>query len=158
MNCRTAVACIALACASVVPSAGIAQAQDLDCRDFSSREEAQAEFNRDRSDPHDLDEDQGRDDGIACEWLPLSRPSTVAPLEPTLAPVEPTAAPLEPTLAPVSPTPAPLTPTVMPSRGAQGGIGGSQGPTDLETGVGLGLAVASLLGGGYAVRRLRSRT
>lgn len=153
MNCRTALAGIALACASIVPSAGIAQAQDLDCRDFSSREEAQAEFDRNANDPHRLDEDRGPDDGLACEWLPSSSAATVAPLDPTPAPLDPTPAPL-------TPTPAPLTPTVMPSGGAQGGIGGAYGPTDFETGLGLGLAVASVLAaGGYGLRRkIRSRT
>ncbi|HEY9373697.1 hypothetical protein [Streptomyces sp.] len=60
----------------------------------------------------------------------------------------------------MTPTPAPLTPTVMPSGGAQGGIGGAYGPTDFETGLGLGLAVASVLAaGGYGLRRkIRSRT
>jgi len=44
---------------------GPALAQDdLDCADFSSQEEAQAELERDPSDPNNLDAD---DDGIACE-------------------------------------------------------------------------------------------
>jgi excalibur calcium-binding domain-containing protein len=40
---------------------------DLDCSDFSTQEEAQAEYDRDTSDPNYLD---GDDDGIACESLP----------------------------------------------------------------------------------------
>ncbi|MDT9691320.1 excalibur calcium-binding protein [Streptomyces sp. P9(2023)] len=164
MSCRSVVAGITMACASVVPLAGTAQAQDLDCRNFAFREDAQAEFDRDRSDPHRLDEDRGTDDGMACEWLPSRSAATVvpldprpAPLEPTSAPVTPTPVPLTPTPAPLTPTPAPLTPTAMPSRGAQGGVGGAYGPSDLETGLGLGLAVASVLAGGYVVRRSRSR-
>ena len=39
---------------------------DLDCADFASQEEAQAEFDEDPDDPNRLDED---DDGIACENL-----------------------------------------------------------------------------------------
>src|SRR5215207_5631590 len=47
--------------------AGRSDAQaDLDCADFDTQQEAQAEFNRDPSDPHGLDAD---DDGIACEEL-----------------------------------------------------------------------------------------
>ena len=42
------------------------QTEDLDCADFSTQEEAQAEFDSDPSDPHNLDAD---DDGIACEEL-----------------------------------------------------------------------------------------
>ena len=38
--------------------------QDLDCDDFATSAEAQAELNRDPTDPHNLDTD---DDGIACE-------------------------------------------------------------------------------------------
>jgi hypothetical protein len=40
---------------------------DLDCADFNTQQEAQAELNRDPSDPHGLDADN---DGIACEHLP----------------------------------------------------------------------------------------
>ena len=40
--------------------------EDLDCADFATKQEAQAELERDPSDPHGLDAD---DDGIACEEL-----------------------------------------------------------------------------------------
>jgi LPXTG-motif cell wall-anchored protein len=40
--------------------------EDLDCADFATQEEAQAELERDPSDPHGLD---AGDDGIACEDL-----------------------------------------------------------------------------------------
>jgi len=40
--------------------------EDLDCADFATQEEAQAEYDADPSDPHGLDAD---DDGIACEDL-----------------------------------------------------------------------------------------
>jgi hypothetical protein len=45
----------------------LAQGGDLDCNDFQFQEDAQAELERDRSDPHNLDNDN---DGIACETLP----------------------------------------------------------------------------------------
>ncbi len=47
---------------------GTALAQgDLNCDDFATQQEAQAEFDADRSDPNGLD---GDNDGIACEDLP----------------------------------------------------------------------------------------
>src|SRR5215212_8232530 len=49
----------------------VAQTSDpYDCRDFDSQAEAQAELRRDPSDPSRLDEDDGQDDGIACETYP----------------------------------------------------------------------------------------
>lgn len=46
--------------------AALAQDGDLDCSDFGSQEEAQAEFDSDPTDPNGLDADG---DGIACESL-----------------------------------------------------------------------------------------
>lgn len=40
------------------------------------------------------------------------------------------------------------TPTVLPSRGAQGGVGGSYTPSGLEAGLGISLAVAAAAAGG----------
>jgi hypothetical protein len=49
-------------------AASSARAQgDLDCSDFDTQEEAQAELDKDSSDPNNLDADN---DGIACENLP----------------------------------------------------------------------------------------
>jgi hypothetical protein len=51
-----------------------AAAQDvLNCFDFGTQEEAQAELNRDPSDPNNLDDDN---DGIACEDLPSGAGTT----------------------------------------------------------------------------------
>lgn len=44
-----------------------AQAPDLDCSDFATQGEAQAQLEKDPTDPHGLDADG---DGIACESLP----------------------------------------------------------------------------------------
>lgn len=44
-----------------------ANADDLNCDDFSTQQEAQAVLEQDRSDPNGLDRDN---DGIACETLP----------------------------------------------------------------------------------------
>ncbi|WP_128434106.1 hypothetical protein [Streptomyces cyaneus] len=127
MRIRTAFTAAVAVALATGPLAGLAHAQpDLDCRDFAFQEDAQAELNRDRSDPHRLDEDQGPDDGIACEVLP--RRSTTST----------TAA------------------TPLPSRGVQGGIGGSTGPADYEWALGAALACTSLAAGAaYAARRRR---
>src|SRR5829696_9753149 len=45
----------------------LAQADDLDCADFQTQEEAQAVLDEDPADPNDLDPNQ---DGIACALLP----------------------------------------------------------------------------------------
>ncbi|MFC8765781.1 excalibur calcium-binding protein [Streptomyces sp. NPDC057193] len=163
MSSRSVVTGIALAIVSVAPLSGIAHAQDLDCRDFRYQEDAQAEFNRNPLDPHRLDEDQGIDDNIACEALPrrdslgavpsVSPSATaVAPVSPrpnAVQPVNPDAATLQPT-APATPAPA------VPSRGTRAGIGGASGPSDLSVALGIALAAAATLAGGYlTARRLR---
>jgi hypothetical protein len=115
---------------SVAPLSETARARtDLDCRDFRFQEDAQAVFDTDRSDPHRLDEDQGPDDGIACEALPR-RGTAVA-------------------------TPAPVGPSAVPTRGARGGVGGATGPGPLEIGVGVALAAGATVGIGYTVLRRR---
>ncbi|MPY56402.1 excalibur calcium-binding protein, partial [Streptomyces spongiae] len=76
---RATIAGIATAIASIIPLGGIAQAQDLDCRNFTFQEDAQAVFGQDPSDPHRLDEDQGPDDGIACEALPRRATTLTTP-------------------------------------------------------------------------------
>ncbi|MFF0561321.1 excalibur calcium-binding protein [Streptomyces sp. NPDC004266] len=152
MSSRRTVAGIALAIASVAPWSGVAHAQDLDCRDFRFQEDAQAVFDRDPSDPNRLDEDQGPDDGIACEALPRRGMQTVPPVGPSatgVPPVNPSAPALQ-SAAPVVPGP------VAPSRGTRAGIGGAFRPSGLSVGVGLTLFVGAALAGGYlAVRRLR---
>jgi hypothetical protein len=58
-----------------------AQAQDedptigLDCDDYRSQSEAQAALRDDPSDPDVLDEDEGPDDGIACETTEYDDPA-----------------------------------------------------------------------------------
>ena len=58
-------AMVAMVAMLVLAPAAMAQ-QDLDCSDFATQEEAQAEYNTDPSDPNGLDADN---DGIACETL-----------------------------------------------------------------------------------------
>jgi hypothetical protein len=130
---RSALVGALLAIASIVPMAGIAQAQDLDCRDFVYQEDAQAVFNSNPNDPHRLDEDQGQDDGIACEVLPR-RPASVAPRPDS-----------------------PVSPTATPTRGVRGGLGGSapSGPTGWQTGMGLTLTAGAALAAGCTLIRRR---
>lgn len=46
-----------------------------DCDDYRSQAEAQAALRDDPSDPNVLDEDEGRDDGIACETTSYDDPT-----------------------------------------------------------------------------------
>jgi hypothetical protein len=71
-----AVATLLAAVTALLVLPGIAQAKDLNCRDFTYQEQAQDVLDADRSDPNHLD-DEG--DGIACESLPrraLGGPTT----------------------------------------------------------------------------------
>ncbi|MFF0886118.1 excalibur calcium-binding protein [Streptomyces sp. NPDC003456] len=174
MRRRTGALGTLLAIAALASPAVPAHARtDRDCRDFVFQEDAQAVLDADRSDPDRLDEDQGPDDGTACEDLPRrggtgiidpvtpapvsSRPATPAPV--TSRPVTP--APV--TSRPSTPSPAtsgPVTPTpgTTPSQGVRGGLGGSAtaGPTGGEIGVGLAFAGGAAFAAGYVLRRRRA--
>ncbi|MFF8233085.1 excalibur calcium-binding protein [Streptomyces caelestis] len=142
MRRRTGVIGTLFAIASIVPSADPAHAQpDRDCRDFAFQEDAQAVFDADPSDPNRLDEDQGPDDGIACEALPRRGTGVISPTGQASTP------------SPVTPTP-----TTAPSRGARGGLGGAaaSGPGTWDVGVGLAFAAGATLAAGYVVKRRRS--
>lgn len=172
MSSRSVVVGIALAVVSVAPSSGVAHAQDLNCSDFRFQEDAQAVFDLDRTDPHGLDEDQGPDDGIACEELPGRGTDAVPPpsSSPSATPSATASRPVTPsTTTPQSATPSAAAPRtvapgttapqsaapVMPMRGTRAGVGGASGPSDLAVGAGLALAVGSAVAGGWlAVRRL----
>ncbi|MDT9700414.1 excalibur calcium-binding protein [Streptomyces sp. P17] len=142
MRRHTAAAGTLIAIAAIVPLADIAHAQDLDCRNFTFQEDAQAEYNRDPSDPHGLDEDQGPDDGIACEVLPRrgTAASTVRPATPTPAA---TAAP---------------TATASPTLGVRGGLGGAadSGFSGWETAAGIAFVTGGAVAAGYVVKRRRA--
>ncbi|WP_369228850.1 excalibur calcium-binding protein [Streptomyces sp. R21] len=131
MNRKSVAGGIVAAIASIAPLSGVAYAQDLDCRDFVFQEDAQAVFNADPSDPNRLDEDQGPDDGIACEALPH----------------RPTASPSQ-TAVPSAAT---------PTRGVQGGAGGTvrTGPSGWDMSVGLGLTTSGALAAGLTLHRMR---
>ncbi len=140
MSSRTTVAGIVLALAAAVPLSGVAHAEgDFDCRDFVHQEDAQEEFDRNPNDPNRLDEDQGRDDRIACEELP--RRDHRQAVRPTHT-VQPTQT--------VTAVPSPL-----PTRGVAGGVGGTAGPSNSEIGMGVGLAAGGVLVTGYFIARRR---
>ena len=63
-------AALSMAAMLVLAPSAMAQEDLYDCSDFDTQEEAQAVFDQDPSDPYGLDEDDGADDGIACETLP----------------------------------------------------------------------------------------
>ncbi|MEU5391301.1 excalibur calcium-binding protein [Streptomyces tibetensis] len=158
MRRRTGVTGALFAIAAIVPMADPAHArQDLDCRDFAFQEDAQAVFDADPSDPNRLDEDQGPDDGIACEAL--SRRGIINPTTSPPSP-SPSASPsASPSVSPsVSPSaPVTLTPTSAPSQGVRGGLGGAvaSGPSDWDIAIGLTFAVGATLAAGHVVRRRR---
>ncbi|MFD7701889.1 excalibur calcium-binding protein [Streptomyces caelestis] len=178
MRRRTGAMGTLIALAAIVPLADPAHAQDLDCGDFTYQEDAQAFFDTDRSDPHRLDEEPGPDDGVACEALPRRGliPSTLRPAPSAPAPARPPSPPTaSPTRSPaptavtptrtVAPTSAPTTRTapavpasVAPTRGVQGGLGGSSGsgPSGWDLGIGATFATGAVAAAGYLVKRHRT--
>ncbi|PNG22169.1 excalibur calcium-binding protein [Streptomyces cahuitamycinicus] len=164
MRRRTGAIGTLFAIAAIVPLADPAHArQDLDCRDFAFQEDAQAAFEADPGDPHRLDEDQGPDDGIACEALPRVGSGVISPVRPSAsASPSPSASPsASPSVGPSgSASRSGLVATATataPSRGVRGGAGGavSSGPSDWETGIGLTFAAGAVLAAGCLVRRRR---
>ncbi|MFI8092736.1 excalibur calcium-binding protein [Streptomyces sp. NPDC086080] len=169
-----------IALAAIVPLADTAHAQDLDCSDFTYQEDAQTFFDLDPSDPHRLDEDPGPDDGVACEALPRRgltsstfRPAPSAsasgrPPSPSPTSASPTrtatatSAPATPTRTPSAPTSAPTASTTpasaAPTRGVQGGLGGSSDsrPSAWDLGVGATFVAGAVLAAGQLVKRRRS--
>ena len=134
--------------ATAGPLTGVAHAQgDLDCADFVYQEDAQAQFDLDRTDPDRLDEARGFDDSIACEALP--RRDTADDVSAAMPLTTPVATPL------VTPLATPLV-TPLPTLGVQGGSGGSVGPAGFERAIGVALALGGAgLAGAYVVRRRR---
>jgi hypothetical protein len=154
MRRRTGVVGALFAIVAIVPMADPAHArQDLDCRDFAFQEDAQAVFDADPSDPNRLDEDQGPDDGVACEAL-----ARRGIIDPTTSPTSPSPS-ASPSVSPsISPSaPVTTTPTSAPSRGVRGGLGGAvaSGPSDWDIAIGLTFAVGAALAAGHVLRRRR---
>ncbi|MEU0218055.1 excalibur calcium-binding protein [Streptomyces sp. NPDC006265] len=151
MRRRTGAIGTLFAIAAIVPLADPAYArQDLDCRDFSFQEEAQAVFDADPSDPNRLDEDQGPDDGIACEAL-----ARRGIINPTTSPSTSAGPSVSPSVSPSVPVTA--TPTSAPGQGVRGGLGGAvaSGPSDWDLAIGLAFAAGAVVAAGCVVKRRR---
>ncbi len=106
MRIRTTIATAVLAAGFAVVIPGTASAADLNCGHFPSREAAQAELDRNPSDPHGLDGND--DDGLACETHDYAAAPAAAPVPasaPATAPVPasaPDASPAPTTAAPAT--------------------------------------------------------
>ena len=74
-----------IAMAMLVASPVALAQQDLNCEDFASQADAQAELRADPSDPNNLD---AEDDGVACETYPYPEgtPRDETPVEPAQSP------------------------------------------------------------------------
>ena len=103
-----------------------ADAQDdedlLFCEDFNSQAEAQQHLREDPSDPDELDEEEGKDDGIACETFSYDNPEedlnrvTAAIDEPeTTSGAQPKTTPPPPSTTPRPTSPPPPTPSRTPA-------------------------------------------
>ena len=94
-----------------------AQTDQYDCVSFGSQESAQAELERDLSDPSNLD---GDDDGIACEELPGGSPSATATAT-AAATASPTPSPTATATSSPTATASPAPKTVLDSGGPEHG-------------------------------------
>jgi hypothetical protein len=151
MRFRSTITTGALAAALVFPMSGTALAQDLDCMNFATQAEAQAEFDADPSDPG-LDADN---DSLACEDLPGGDGTSVGG----------------------APAPSPESPATededgaapntedgdnqveqQPNGGVEAGDGSASEPAEIGFVIG-GLALTAAAGAAYAARRTaRNRT
>lgn len=77
-------AALAMTMLAAIPAA-LAQSDDLDCADFDSQADAQAELRSDPTDPNGLD---AEDDGVACETYPYPEgsPRDERPVRPAQSP------------------------------------------------------------------------
>jgi len=123
-----------LALGAVWGNANIVVAQDLNCSDFDTQQEAQDELDSNPSDTNNLDDDN---DGTACENLPRNRgdggggSSGRSPAPKTQPPPPPAPKTKAPATPPKMPTPAPKTPSPSPSpRPSDGTLMNAGGPSE----------------------------
>jgi hypothetical protein len=118
----------------------------LFCEDFDSQAEAQQHLREDPSDPDELDEEEGEDDGIACETFSydnpeedlnpvtaaIDEPETTSQTRPeTTSPPPPSTTPRTTPPPPPPPTPPrpPLPSPAPPPEPNQGTLMNAGGPT-----------------------------
>lgn len=118
---------------------------DLNCSDFDTQAEAQAEFDTDTSDPNGLDRD---DDNLACESLPGGSMEGMAAPEPGADPIEDDAAGGQD-----AQDDGESDQMVMPEGGAATGGGGTAGIENAGLLAAGGLALAAGVGGLLLSRR-----
>lgn len=115
-----------LAVWELMPSADAQDDEELlFCEDFNSQAEAQQHLREDPSDPDELDEEEGEDDGVACEnfsydnpekdltpvTAAIDQPETTSGSQPSTTPSPPPSSP------PPPPPPRPPAPSPSPSPG-----------------------------------------
>ncbi|MEW1914231.1 excalibur calcium-binding domain-containing protein [Kitasatospora sp. NPDC085895] len=119
----------------------MSHAQDFDCSNFSTQEQAQAVFDADPFDPSNLDADN---DGIACEALPHA------------VTADPAAGSSSAASAPAS---VPAAALQVPVGGVSAGTGPARDDTRLLVAAGLASGAVLVAGGaGIARRRLGGRS
>lgn len=115
--------------------------ETLFCEDFDSQAEAQQHLREDPSDPDILDEEEGEDDGIACETVSydnpeedlnpvtaaIDEPEATAGAQPKTTPSPPSPPPPPPPSPTPRPTPPPPPPGPNPSTLMEAG-GPTTGP------------------------------
>ncbi|MFJ8745843.1 excalibur calcium-binding domain-containing protein [Embleya sp. NPDC127516] len=121
MRIRHAAFAVAMVAVATIPLASTADAVpvgDRDCKDFATREQAQAAFDLDPSDPERLDADN---DGLACEERP-SVPGSANTTTPGAVPAPPSAA--------TGPAGAAEGSAAVVGRTPTGAVAAGFGPTD----------------------------
>jgi hypothetical protein len=119
-----------------------------DCDDFRSQAEAQAALRQDPTDPDVLDEDEGPDDGIACETTQYDNPardetpvaaavgdggsaSPTSTASPTNSPTPSTTSSPSPSSSPSPPSSASASPQPQPPKDLFNSGGPTNGPVPL---------------------------
>jgi hypothetical protein len=125
-----------------------ADAQDdeelLFCEDFNSQAEAQQHLREDPSDPDELDEEEGEDDGIACETLSydnheedlnrvtaaIDEPEITSGAQPKTTPPPPSTTPRPTSPPPPTPSRTPAPSPSLPPEPNPGTLMNAGGPTE----------------------------
>jgi hypothetical protein len=105
-----------LAAWDLVPYAAAQDEELLFCEEFDSQAEAQQHLREDPSDPDELDEEEGEDDGIACETFSYDNPEEdLNPVTAAIDSPEATSGTQPKTTPPPSPSTTPSPPPRPPT-------------------------------------------